>query len=317
MQAVICLAVDEKSESNKTMNNQVEKNGNISEAEREYSSMILLRILRTVLCIFLVVIFCSTCALFEIDQLKNQSKLFNSEVTSETGKIRIYIDQGHNPSPYHNTGAEGNGLYEQDVTLSIGLLLAEILREDGHFDVCLSRPDENTVLGTDNSSSLKARVDGATDFMADYFISLHINSYTQDTVNGIEVYVSDKDSESYIFGRSLLQSLVDSTGLKDRGMKKNADFYVLKNATMPAVLLEMGFISNAKDAAMLSRQPELFAHGIYNGILNHFEPINTADFYVLWWITGVSVAGAAIILAVIFVIKRKQRNIDNNSLSLS
>ena len=46
---------------------------------------------------------------------------------------------------------------------------------------------------------------------------------------------------------------------------------VLKNATMPATLLEMGFISNANDAAMLAENPQLFAQGIYNGILSYFQ----------------------------------------------
>jgi N-acetylmuramoyl-L-alanine amidase len=53
-------------------------------------------------------------------------------------------------------------------------------------------------------------------------------------------------------------------------MKLGPNLVVLKNATMPAVLVEMGFISNRMDAALMSEHPELFAIGIYNGILNYF-----------------------------------------------
>lgn len=206
----------------------------------------------------------------EIDLLQKQLQDLQDSIEQQ-GKIRIYIDQGHNPTSYHNTGATGNGLYEQDLTFTIGCLLARLLEADGRFVVCLSRPTEDTVLGTDNTSSLDARVQGAKDFKADYFISLHINSFENDTVNGIEVYAAEQDSPSYDFGNKLLRGLVDSTGLNDRGMKLNPELRVLKNATMPAVLLEMGFISNVGDAALLSQSPTLFAQGIYNGILTYFE----------------------------------------------
>ena len=212
-------------------------------------------------------------ALQEIEKLKAQIQELENGTTPEepVQKIKIYIDQGHNPTSYHNAGASGNGLYEQDLTYSIGILLAELLKEDGRFEVCLSRPTADTVLGTDNDSSLDARVQGAKDFGADYFISLHINSYTDGTVNGIEVYAAEQDSVSYDFGSSLLQGLIDSTNLRNRGMKLNPELRVLKNATMPATLLELGFISNSSDAALLSQSPELFAKGIYNGILDYFD----------------------------------------------
>ena len=206
-------------------------------------------------------------ALSEMEQLKQQIENLQSSITP---KIRIYIDQGHNPTSYHNSGAFGNGLYEQDVTYTIGCLVAQLLEKDGRFAVCLSRPTANTVLGTDNSSSLAARVKGAETFGADYFISLHTNAFESTSANGIEVYTAQQQGEAYALGTSLLQGLIASTGLRDRGMKLNPDLHVLKNATMPAVLVEMGFITNPADAALLSQSPELFAQGIYDGILAYF-----------------------------------------------
>ena len=187
-----------------------------------------------------------------------------------TGKIRIYIDQGHNPTGKHNAGASGNGLYEQDVTFAVGALLAQLLQKDGRFEVCLSRPTAGTVLGTDNQSSLQARVAGAVAFGADYFISIHTNSFESASANGIEVYAIGEGSTSYLFGEYLLDALVTGTQLRDRGMKQGTDLYVLKNAAMPAVLVELGFISNAADSALLSQKPELFATGMYHGILAYF-----------------------------------------------
>ena len=217
----------------------------------------------------------------EIEALKAQIQelLENAAPEEPSGKIKIYIDQGHNPTAFHNSGAEGNGLYEEDLTYEIGHLLATLLTEDGRFEVRLSRPTAVTVLGTDNTSSLEARVAGAKEFGADYFISLHINAYGDERANGIEVYAAEENSISYAFGNSLLQGMIASTNLYNRGMKLNPDLHVLKNATMPAVLLEMGFISNVGDSTLLSEHPELFAQGIYDGILAcfHLQPQETDE----------------------------------------
>ena len=213
----------------------------------------------------------------EIDQLKIDIENANEEIAAleaqlnePQDKIRIYIDQGHNPAPYHNTGASGNGLYEQDVTFLIGCLLAEALTADGRFEVQLSRPNKSVVLGTDNKSSLMARVEGAAAFEADYLISLHTNSFGQNTAHGIEVYTAKESGESYIFGESLLKGLIDSTNLRNRGMKLGPDLDILEFSAMPAVLVEMGFISNPTDAALFSEHPDRFAEGLYNGILDYF-----------------------------------------------
>ena len=83
--------------------------------------------------------------------------------------------------------------------------------------------------------------------------------------------LANQNSVSYDFGSALLKGLISSTNLYNRGMKLGPELRVLKNATMPAALLEMGFISNSSDAALLSQSPELFAQGIYNGILDYFD----------------------------------------------
>lgn len=203
----------------------------------------------------------------EIESLKAELDALGGDDT----RIRIYIDQGHNPTSYYNAGATGNGYYEQDITFTVGKLLAERLKADGRFAVCLSRPFSTTVLGTDNDSSLDARVEGAKDFGADYFISLHTNAHTNDTANGFEIFTAEPSGESYRFGNYLRPYLAATTNLRDRGMKQNADLRVLKNATMPAILIEMGFITNPSDASLMAEHPELFVDAIYEGMLSYFD----------------------------------------------
>lgn len=187
-------------------------------------------------------------------------------------KIKIYIDQGHNPTGAHNAGAEGNGLKEQDITYTVGVMLAELLHADGRFEVCLSRPTVETVLGSTNNESLAARADGANAWGADYFISIHANSHTTSTAHGIEAFAYSSAGEGYTLGGKIVNALVDSTGLESRGMKTRTDLYVLKHTAMPAVLVELGFISNPTEAALMGSKPELFAQGIYNGIVAYFQP---------------------------------------------
>ena len=85
---------------------------------------------------------------------------------------KIYIDAGHNPSGV-NTGAEGNGYFEQDITYRIGILLNGYFKNNPNFETKLSRPTPDTLLGTSNSSSLTARVRDANTWGANLFLSLH------------------------------------------------------------------------------------------------------------------------------------------------
>ena len=184
--------------------------------------------------------------------------------------IKIYIDQGHNPSA-PNTGAEGNGLREQDITYDVGVRLAQLLRQNGNFEVRLSRPTPTTQLGNSNASSLRVRVDDANSWGADYFVSIHTNASTQRTANGTEVLVYTAPSRAANLAEDILENVTDITGLNSRGVKERPGLYVLRKTNMPAVLVELGFITNPSDAARMRDNPQLFAQGIYQGILEYLD----------------------------------------------
>ena len=179
--------------------------------------------------------------------------------------IKIYIDQGHNPvNP--NAGAEGNGLREQDLVYVIGQELAALLRADPDFEVRLSRPTRDTQLGTTNATSLAARVNEANRWGADYFISLHTNAATSPSATGTEAYAYARNTPAFRLGADILENLSQATGLRNRGMQARPGLYVLKKTRMPAVLVELGFITNPRDAVLMRDEPGLFAEGIYRGI---------------------------------------------------
>ena len=184
--------------------------------------------------------------------------------------IKIYLDQGHNPRDY-NTGAEGNGLYEQDITYDIGLRLYRLLSANPDFEVRLSRPTADTVLGTNNSSSLTARVREANSWGADVFLSLHTNASLNANATGSEALIYSRASRVALgLGEDILAQLHLTTGLRNRGVIERPGLYVLRRTNMPAVLVEMGFITNPTDAELMAYSPELFARGIYRGILEYY-----------------------------------------------
>lgn len=184
--------------------------------------------------------------------------------------IKIYIDQGHNPSGF-NTGAEGNGYYEQDLTYEIGRRLYNLLLTNPEFTPRLSRPTPETVLGTSNSTSLTTRVNEANSWPADIFISLHNNAAENTNASGNEALVYGPSATvANDLASRILEQLTLTTGLRNRGIVYRPGLYVLKETEMPAVLVEMGFISNPYDADLLANSPYLFATGIYRGILSYY-----------------------------------------------
>ena len=182
---------------------------------------------------------------------------------------KIYIDQGHNPEN-PNAGAEGNGLLEQNITYRVGVELAELLRANPDFEVRLSRSTPTSSLGTSNSTSLQARVNDANAWGADYFISIHTNASENPLARGVEAFSYSKPSRAFTLGEDIVAGIAAQTGFPYRGMKIRPGLYVLRRTAMPAVLVELGFITNPSDAALMSNNPVLFARGIYNGILAYF-----------------------------------------------
>ena len=184
--------------------------------------------------------------------------------------IRIFIDPGHNPTGNPNTGAEGNGLREQDVNFTVSVYLADLLRADGRFSVRLSRNTPTESLGTSNATSLATRVNMANSWPADYFISIHCNANVNPAINGSEVYVYQQNTQAYWLAQHVLNGIVERVGTKDNGVRLNPSLYVLRRTSMPAILVELAYLSNTADAQKLRDDPYGFAQGIYNGMLSYF-----------------------------------------------
>ncbi|GLX68905.1 N-acetylmuramoyl-L-alanine amidase family protein [Paenibacillus glycanilyticus] len=162
-------------------------------------------------------------------------------VTTDPGTkvYNVVIDAGHGGT---DPGAKSiNGRWEKEVNLSISLKVKALLDKEKYIKPLLSRPEDKFV-------TLADRVTFAKNNKADIFISIHANSNPTSSVTGTETYYT-RDS-SIALANVIHKHLVKATGLKDRGVKYG-NLHVTRETTMPAILLETGFLSNASDSVIL------------------------------------------------------------------
>ncbi|MCR2802953.1 N-acetylmuramoyl-L-alanine amidase family protein [Paenibacillus soyae] len=174
----------------------------------------------------------------------------------------IVIDAGH--------GAKDPGAYsksinrwEKEFNLLAALALKAELEKDKRFRVHMTRVDDTFLELTD-------RIKFAEDRKADLFISLHANSFDKTSVNGSETYYYRDNSKP--LADHLHKYVLKGLGLNDRGVKKAA-YKVIKETTMPAVLIEAGYLSNSTDAKTIfnANVQKNFAVQLTEGIKSYFK----------------------------------------------
>ena len=178
--------------------------------------------------------------------------------------MKICIDAGHNDKGW-DTGAEGNGLREQDITFEVAHRLAGVLQSAG-IEVLETRPEKSVCLGSDLNSSLQKRCDISNQWGADYFVSVHCNSFSQPTPRGTEVYIVAKGGKAEELAGKVQQSIVEQVGTRDRGVKVQ-NLKVLRSTDAPAILIELAYICTPEDAQLLKNKQTEFAAAIADGIL--------------------------------------------------
>ncbi len=180
----------------------------------------------------------------------------------------VCIDPGHGG---FDPGAVGpQGTKEKDVTLAIGLKVKELLESNGIAVVMTRTGDYVPGRATDVSADLKNRVTIANSSNADVFVSIHINSGSA-AAHGCECYIYRRGGAAEKLAMAIQKNVIAETGLADRGVK-TANFYVLRETKMPAVLGETGFISNPVEEQKL-RDPQFqlkIARGYVKGICEYF-----------------------------------------------
>jgi N-acetylmuramoyl-L-alanine amidase len=174
--------------------------------------------------------------------------------------VKIFIDPGHGGS---DPGAVGNGISEKNITLQIANQIHQILlSEYQNVSVRMSRTTDQTV-------SLNARTSAANSWGADFYLSVHINSGGG---TGFESYVyPNVNALTKSYQKAIHEEVVKQIDYRDRGQKQ-ANFHVLRESNMPALLTENGFIDNVTDANKLKDPAYInrIARGHVNGLARAF-----------------------------------------------
>ena len=155
----------------------------------------------------------------------------------------VVIDPGHGGK---DPGAIGiGGLEEKEITLPIAQMVYIKSLDDPYLHVVLTRRDDQYTHPTD-------RISAANDLGADLYVSIHANAFRSSDVSGVETLVNETertDSASYRLAEMLQRHMISATGAVDRGVKWAPLF--IGRATMPAALVETGFVTNSREARLL------------------------------------------------------------------
>ena len=191
----------------------------------------------------------------------------------------VYLDAGHGG---YDPGASYFGISEKSLTLAIQSRVKAKLEAEG-YQVVTTRTSDTYVDLTDRSRAANASE-------SDIFVSIHINASGSSAAQGIETYYYQPYAEypsrinatyhanptrlsmSDTLANAIQSSLINATGAQNQGVKRQT-FAVLRETTAPAVLLELGFLSNPQEAARLntSAYQETLANAIVTGIKSYYE----------------------------------------------
>lgn len=190
-----------------------------------------------------------------------------AEIPPQEGRPLVCIDAGHGGK---DQGSSWEGLVESEQNLALALALRDALVQRG-MGVLLTRD-------TDVFVELERRAEIANQAGADYFISLHRNALESGGAQGIEIWHSHAAGEhTRYFASCVEEALVDAGVTKSRGCKggsqasADTDYLVCRKTTMPAVLVEMGFITDEEDNRLFESKKTAYAEALADAVQRAWE----------------------------------------------
>lgn len=179
-------------------------------------------------------------------------------------RYTLVLDAGHGGN---DGGTEEGSAVEKEINLAVALKMKELL-EGEDIRVILTR-DTDIYVGLDE------RVQLANKENADLFVSLHCNYYDKDSsVCGLECYYPKDSERGKYYGEKLIREMAERKNITPRNAKPG-NYHILRNAQVPAVLVEMGYLSNygERKELMSGEYQEKLAIELVNGILKGFQGI--------------------------------------------
>ncbi len=228
-------------------------------------------------------LFLSVSLLFSALFARIERNFSQTASTEEDESCVIILDAGHGGE---DAGAVGeNGVLEKDLNLSLTRTLADLLRGAGHTvvetrteDRLLCAPD--TKKGHRKSEDLKNRLAFAEQYENCIFVSIHMNTFPNDTCRGTQVWYSQNDERSAMLA-SAVQGKVRELLQSENNRKIKAatsSIYLLRHASVPAILIECGFLTTPSDCEKLCDDTyrKMLALAIFEAIGENF-PLPTCE----------------------------------------
>ena len=172
--------------------------------------------------------------------------------------MKVFLNPGHAPGIDPGACNYEYDVQEADIALEVARHVQDYLEAAG-VRVCGFLQDDDLAYVVDEANNSKA----------DLFISIHCNSYSSPEPQGTETLVYEKGGRSEILAEYIQYQIISELGTVDRGVKERPRLYVLNRTNMPAVLVELAFISNEDDVQMLIDNKEEFAAAIARAVTDY------------------------------------------------
>lgn len=191
--------------------------------------------------------------------------------------MKVFLNPGHDTK--YDSGAinPNSGLRECDVAAHVGALVKHYLELAGCE--CELMQSDNLAPTSKGRSYYPDRqgltvTETANDWDADIFVSIHCNSAEAEDACGTETFAYALDGgEGEKLATCIQDQIVDALNTVDRGVKANPKLFVLRYTAMPAVLVELGFISNESDEVLLTDRQDDFARAIARGVTDYEQTL--------------------------------------------
>lgn len=199
---------------------------------------------------------------------KKLEKYVNSDKV-EKKEYTVVLDAGHGSSDSGKVGI--NGVLEKDINLSISKKTKKYLEKKGVRVIMTRDKDESLAEGENGNrkvQDMKARVKRINDTKPDLAVSIHQNSYHEESIHGAQVFYYEHSESGEKDARILQEALLAVDPDNTRQVKANTTYYLLKRTEVPILIVECGFLSNQEEAEKLASEDyqKEIAKAIANGI---------------------------------------------------
>lgn len=210
---------------------------------------------------------------------KENFGIFAQTSSDNIQQNKIIIDAGH--GGFDGGAVADDGTLEKDINLKIARILGELCSLGG-FQVIMTRTDNNGIEKDDTDtianrkkSDMRRRLNIINENPDALFLSIHLNKFPSSSAKGSQVFYSKNHPYSQLLAENIQKSIINNLQPENNRQVKKADstIFLLKNSSIPSVIVECGFLSNEDELNLLKNNEyqSKIAFSIYCGLLDYIK----------------------------------------------